>query len=100
MAKYDVIERLSRKQGRDILPGETVELDDDTAAALLKRGAIRPAEYQYRPVQVVVKHKPVRRAPRAKKVEPEPETPAQIEIEEETADENSKDEELDNGTDN
>ena len=48
MAKYKVLKPLSFKQGPIVWPGGVVELDDDTAAALLRRGSIAPAETQRR----------------------------------------------------
>jgi hypothetical protein len=47
---YRVVKRLySLSQGRDILPGEETEIEDpDLAAMLAERGAIVPAECDWR----------------------------------------------------
>lgn len=48
--KYMVLKRLySLSAERDILPGEEIAIEDvELAATLLERGAIAPAEYDWR----------------------------------------------------
>lgn len=44
--QYRTLENL-RKDGRDIAPGQLVELPDDIAAKLLASGAIEPARKSF-----------------------------------------------------
>lgn len=43
MAKYEVITPVSHSNQADDQPGDIIELEDDIAAVLMEKGAVRPA---------------------------------------------------------